>query len=178
MGLFTCERVKKDERIARYYGELIGPEETARRRAAGAQYIVRANSKQFLDAEAYVRQRGRYANDGGVLNNARISTTVNTCPVTGMHWVSILTRRTIQPGREIYVPYGRDFKRSWRKKKANPAMMVTPIRQEESDTPHTDTASMMRQALGRMVAAATTMPRRAMNTRVNLFFKIRDRHVK
>ena len=50
----------------------VGPEEAAARKAAGAQYIVRANAKQFLDAEAHPDQRGRYANDGGKQNNARI----------------------------------------------------------------------------------------------------------
>ena len=113
MGLFMCERARKDDRIARYYGELIGPEEAGKRRAAGAQYIMQANAQQFLDAAAYKNQRGCYANDGGTRNNARLSKTVNTCPVTGMHWVSILARKTIQPTREVCVPYGRDFKRPW-----------------------------------------------------------------
>ena len=121
MGLFMVEKARPGERIARYYGELIDAVETARRRANGAQYIVRINSNQFIDAGNHKNQRGCYANDGGRDNNAKISVgpTPNRCPVTGEYWVSITAKRAIKAGAEVFVPYGRDYKRPWR---AAPAM--------------------------------------------------------
>ena len=162
MGLFMCERAKKGERIARYYGELIGPEETKRRRETGAQYILRASSKQFLDAEAYIHQRGRYANDGGRKNNARISTVVNKCPVTGLHWVSILARKTILPGQEVYVPYGRDFKRPWRMTHTAPAMMAVQLPGDQPSHADGASAPWVADAIARAAAAVTTMSKQAM----------------
>ena len=112
-GLYLRERAKSGERIARYYGELIDADEAERRAKAGAQYIVQANARQFIDARHYPEQRGRYANDGGPNNNAKIATKVNRCPDTGEYWVSILAKRTIQPDSEVYVPYGHKFRRAW-----------------------------------------------------------------
>ena len=112
-GLFVKEKAKKGERIARYYGELIDAEEAEKRIKAGAQYIVQANAKEFIDAQDYPQQRGRYANDGGIRNNAKIATKINKCPDTGEYWVSILAKKTIQPNSEVYVPYGHKFRRAW-----------------------------------------------------------------
>ena len=114
LGLFMSEKAKRNDRLARYYGELIGPAEANRRRAAGAQYIVRVNSNQYIDGEGYPQQHGRYANDGGRKNNAHIGTSINKCESTGTHWVSILARKSIKAGHEVYVPYGRNYPRSWR----------------------------------------------------------------
>ena len=90
------ERACKDDRVARYYGELIGPQEAARRVAAGTRYIVQANARHFLDAEAVKNQRGCYANDNGPKNNAHIATKINTCPDTGMSWVSVTSTRKLR----------------------------------------------------------------------------------
>ena len=147
-GLFMAEKAKKNERIARYYGELIGPEEAEKRQAAGAQYIVRANAKQYLDAECYPNQRGRYANDGGARNNARISTTLNVCAITGLHWVSILARRAIPSGAEVLVPYGRSFRRAW-KSSAPPAMAMLPGPSQHGNTDQAHAGYTIADEIGR-----------------------------
>jgi hypothetical protein len=149
-GLFMRERAKPKDRIARYYGELIGPAEATARIAAGAQYIVQANSKQFIDAARYMCQRGCYANDGGKKNNAKIATTVNRCDVTGEYWVSIIAKKTIKTTAEVYVPYGRSFARPWRKEAA-PAMACNPMGHQHAESPaeepHVDVKSVMRRTL-------------------------------
>ena len=154
LGLFMREKAKKNDRLARYYGELIGPEEADRRKAAGAQYIVRANSKQYIDAQGYPQQRGCYANDGGPRNNARIATTVNKCATTGECWVSVLARKGIKPDGEVYVPYGVGYNRPWRRA-ASPAMAMRPSMQDMPDT------SMPVMGAGKFLATAMTSLTRA-----------------
>ena len=110
-GLWMCEKAKKGDRIARYYGELIGPEEAMLRKRAGAQYILRVNANQYLDGETFKNQQGCYANDGGPgtgRNHVKLAQgTPNRCPITGVHWVSITTKRTIGDGEKVFVSYGK-----------------------------------------------------------------------
>ena len=44
MDLFMLEKVKKNERVSRYYRELIGPTELEVRKSHGTEYIVRVNT--------------------------------------------------------------------------------------------------------------------------------------
>ena len=155
-GLYTKEKAVKGDRVARYYGELIDAAEANKRKEAGAQYIVRVNSQQFLDAEHFPAQRGRYANDGGVRNNAKIATKLNQCPITKAYWVSIIAKRTIQPEHEVYVSYGRSFARAW-KRTPNAAMAARPA---ETREPTPDDAHMQAIIMN-IILGIVSMPRRA-----------------
>ena len=170
-GLFVREKAKKDDRIARYYGELIGPEEAARRRANGAQYLVEANSKQWIDAAEFKQQQGCYANDGGKANNARISTKVNRCGVTGVHWVSVLARKSIKAEGEVFVPYGSDFKRPWRTKTTpvRPAMAMRATASGTTARAPQPTADDARNPFMDMVVRLTRLPRAAQRTLAGLW---------
>ena len=173
LGLFMLETAKAGERVARYYGELLGPKEAAIRKAAGSQYILRANSKQFIDAAAHPDQRGRYANDGGKNNNARIATTVNTCPITGMHWVSITARKRIRAGDEVLVPYGRSFERPWRAKAA-PAMAYMAAVADTTRAAANTAYEYVRGVLGSAMRTLTNAPAEAREHVATLWERARD----
>ena len=93
--------------MARYYSELIRPTEVETRKVKGVEYIV---SQQFLNTSEYKVQRGYYDNDSGDKNNSRLTTKLNKCEKSGLHWVSVMSLHNIQTDSEVCIPYGKSFK--------------------------------------------------------------------
>ena len=92
----------------------------------------------------------------------RLATTINTCASTGLHWVSVLARKTIPAASEVYVPYGKAFPRPWRKANTTPAMMIAAPPGDEQQEWQTDITNKVRDTLVQAVSAATMMPKQAM----------------
>ena len=111
LGLFMLEKAKKGERVAVYAGELITQEQADDGRS---EYVLKIKEDKLLDAEKVLGRKGRYICHAGpgTTSNARISglRRVVKDPKTGKPCVSILAKRTIQPGEEILISYGK----SWR----------------------------------------------------------------
>ena len=120
MGLFMCERARKGERIARYTGEIITTEEAQRRTS---QYILKVNASTAIDAEADMMCAGRWINTCKGKNNAKPNALgrLTKHQPTGKWYVSIEATKTIKPGEEIFMPYGKSF--SIHAETTTPAMM-------------------------------------------------------
>ena len=91
-----------------------------------SQYIVQITKDKFLDANNVTQRKGRYINHSGpgTTSNAKISASrrLFTDPKTGKPYVSIFATKTIKPGEEVLMHYGKGWKWPWQKKAA-PQMM-------------------------------------------------------
>ncbi len=111
-GLFTDTLIKRGERIVEYTGDIITWKECERRNNAmkdgiGAYYFY-ITAKKCIDAQHHLDSLARYCNDAngftkipGMKNNARFEI------IKGK--VYIIASRNLQPGVEIFVPYGKEY---------------------------------------------------------------------
>jgi len=112
-GLFTDAIIKRGEIVCEYEGEKLTWKECEARNATmpgkqkGAYYFF-INNKNCVDAAAAIDTFGRYANDAagpsrisGIRNNSRYEV------IKGKPY--IVASRTIRPGEEILVGYGKDY---------------------------------------------------------------------
>ena len=114
-GLFMLETAKKGDRVAVYFGDRLTAEQAKNR---DSDYIVKVNKNLYLDARDVLESnKGRYVNHGGpgYTNNARLGSgrTPATCRRTGRPWISIIAQKTIKPGDEIFMPYGKGWIWPW-----------------------------------------------------------------
>lgn len=105
-GLYSKQTIQKGEKICMYDGEIITtpPDDSEYVVFDGKHYINPVNMPECL---------GRYANDGGRLNNALF---VNVCTPSLTHWIKhgkltksvtyFIATKTILPDEEILVNYG------------------------------------------------------------------------
>jgi uncharacterized protein len=104
-GLFTKKTIKKDEIICYFSGELIDEEE-AEIRDVGIRghYFVQLASGKILDTY-HASSFGKWVNDAKDKrkNNGKIYTTLS-----GKR-AYISATKTIQPGSEIFVDYGKQY---------------------------------------------------------------------
>jgi uncharacterized protein len=110
-GLFTDTEIKKGEIVCEYEGEKLTWKECLRRNESmpgkGAYYFHITN-QNCIDAQHTLWALGRYANDAsglsrvaGLRNNARYEI-IKQKPY-------IVAARTIKPGEEVLVGYGKDY---------------------------------------------------------------------
>ena len=111
-GLFTDTLIKRGERVVEYTGDIITWKECERRNNAmkdgiGAYYFY-VSAKKCIDAQYHLDSMARYCNDAngftkilGLKNNARFEI------IKGK--VYIIASRNLQPGVEIFVPYGKEY---------------------------------------------------------------------
>lgn len=111
MGLFACKTFRRGDRIIEYEGEWITWAQCRKRNegmeGVGAYYFY-ISDRKCVDAQNTPEALARYANDAagfvrlpGVRNNARFEV------YRGRPY--IVASRTIKPGDEIFVSYGRDY---------------------------------------------------------------------
>ncbi len=106
-GLFTRVVIQKGDRIAEYKGR-IEPWKAVRKQDGYNGYLLRLNRTTAINALPYKMAQGRFANDAaglirktGLRNNAEYLIYGDRC--------FIEATRTIHPGEEIFVGYGREF---------------------------------------------------------------------
>jgi SET domain-containing protein len=110
-GLFTDTLIAKGEIVCEYEGEKVTWKECLRRNDAmegkGA-YFFHITDRNCVDAQYTLWALGRYANDAsgpgrvnGLRNNAEYSVIKNKPYITA--------KRTIKPGEEILVSYGKEY---------------------------------------------------------------------
>lgn len=111
-GLFTDALIKRGEQIVEYTGDIITWKECERRNnemkeGIGAYYFY-VSAKKCIDAQYHLDSMARYCNDAngftkipGIKNNARFEI------IKGK--VFIIASRNLQPGVEIFVPYGKEY---------------------------------------------------------------------
>ena len=117
------ETARKGDRVAAYFGETLTADEA---KARDSDYIVKVNKNLYLDAKDVVEDnKGRYVNYGGpgYINNARLGsgTTTAVCKKSGRPWISIKATRTIKPGTEILMPYGKGWTWPWQQNRQHTA---------------------------------------------------------
>jgi len=114
-GLFATKRFRRGAKIANYTGVIKNRQAYEKDPTHG--FGLALNRREVIDARSTQAGIARYANDcrrsnkrarNCKGNNARLST--NTRAKTG----SIKALKTIKPGSEIFVNYGRDY---WRDNK-------------------------------------------------------------
>jgi len=110
-GLFMREKAVQGDRIAIYAGKVLTAIEASK---SSSQYIVQIAKDKFLDASEVLGRNGRYINHSGPgsKSNAKISASrrLFTDPKTGQPYVSIFATRTIKPGEEVLMHYGKGWK--------------------------------------------------------------------
>ena len=110
-GLFAKEIFKRNDKIIEYTGEIITWKECQKRNEAldgvGLYYFY-VSDKKCVDAQNVPESMARYANDAagfvrlpGFRNNARFEV-IKSKPY-------IIASKTIKPGDEIYVAYGKEY---------------------------------------------------------------------
>jgi len=123
LGLYMREKATQGDRIAIYAGDVLSAKEAGR---SNSQYIVQVTKDKFLDANEVTQRKGRYINHSGpgTTSNAKISASrrLFTDPKTGKPYVSVFATKTIKPGEEILMHYGKGWKWPWQTKAA-PQMM-------------------------------------------------------
>jgi uncharacterized protein len=117
-GLFAKEVFKRGDRVIEYTGEIVTWAECQRRNEAldgVGMYYFYVSDKKCIDAQHVPESLARYANDAsglvrlpGFRNNARFEV-IKSKPY-------IIASRTIKPGDEIYVAYGKEY---WDAMRAN-----------------------------------------------------------
>jgi SET domain-containing protein len=110
-GLFAKEVYKRGDRVIEYTGEIITWAECQKRNDAldgVGMYYFYVSDKKCVDAQNVPESLARYANDAsgfvrlpGFRNNARFEV-IKSTPY-------IIASRTIKPGDEIYVAYGKAY---------------------------------------------------------------------
>lgn len=106
-GLFTLVDIQKGDRIVEYKGRR-QPWKEVKHDDGRNKYLLRLNRTIAIDALAYKKALGRFANDArglrrgnGQRNNAEYLTYGNHC--------FIEATRSIKNGEEIFVGYGSEF---------------------------------------------------------------------
>lgn len=110
-GLWTDTQIKRGEIVCEYEGEKLTWKECLKRNEEmdgfGA-YFFYVNSKNCIDAQYTDWALGRYANDAtgfgrkeGLSNNSKYEIR------KGVPY--IVAKRTIKPGEEIFVAYGKEY---------------------------------------------------------------------
>ena len=168
-GLFMLETARKGDRVATYVGEVLTPEQA---KDADSDYIVKVNSKVYLDAKNVVKDnQGRYVNYGGpgLTNNARLGSgrTYTVCKKTGRPYISIIATKTIQPREEVRMPYGRGWVWPWQKRAQNthlqhmqvPAHIEPDEQQARNEDSRQQACSNIKLAITSMVETAVKMGR-------------------
>ena len=158
LGLFLLETAHKNDRVAKYSGELISKEEAHRRHKNGNCYIMQINKRQALDASKDPQFKGKRINSGGReawRNNARIrcNGSYQICPTTGRKWVSIKADKTIPPYSEIFMPYGTSWKWQSPQKDNNPAPAMAQVAtiEAEQDATSTNTSRQTQPAIQQVI---------------------------
>jgi SET domain-containing protein len=106
-GLFARRTFRRGQRITEYKGRLCRWKDVAATDAANP-YLMRVNRLWAIDARPALNTRGRYANDaaGTPGKNSRHN---NAVYVTVGRRCYIEATKTILPGDEILVSYGKAF---------------------------------------------------------------------
>lgn len=108
-GLFTTKRIRKDEKIVEYRGEIIDWKEYEKRVKEDKDgYLFYINKQRCIDAYNTPQYKARYANDAaglsrvkGLKNNAVYEIFGDKC--------YIVATREIKAGEEIFVSYSKDY---------------------------------------------------------------------
>ena len=116
-GLFTCVVIHKSDRIVEYKGRRQQWAEVKKEDGHNG-YLLRINRSQVINALPFKRALGRIANDAAGIerrpnlrNNAEYLIYGERCYIEAT--------RTIQPGEEIFVGYGREFWKLQRRLRKN-----------------------------------------------------------
>jgi SET domain-containing protein len=106
-GLFTKIEIRKGDRIVEYKGKIRLWREVKHLDGYNG-YLLRLSRTLAIDAEPTIKAKGRYANDArglvrvkGLMNNAAYLIYGNQC--------FIEATKSISPGEEIFVSYGKEF---------------------------------------------------------------------
>jgi SET domain-containing protein len=107
--LFTLKNIKKDEIVCEYAGERITWADATDRNDEGkGGYVFYISDSRCVDAWAYTKTYGRYANDAAGM--ARIEGKRNNSIYEVIRGkVYIRATRNIPAGSEIFVSYGRSY---------------------------------------------------------------------
>jgi SET domain-containing protein len=112
-GLFAKVLIRAYQFIIEYVGERIDGGEHHRRYpdvAHRGNYVLGINNNLFIDAaDEKLSNLSRFLNTagkGGETNNATVNVSY---PEKGVPHVAIRAKRDIQPGEEIFIPYGPGF---------------------------------------------------------------------
>lgn len=110
-GLFAAKTFRSDQKITKYGGEVIDGKQFE---PSKSTYGVQITNDKVLDGRSTQSGLGRYANDCRAPNkrnreckgtNARISYNSRTRTAS----VKVKRGKTIRPGDEVYVAYGRSY---------------------------------------------------------------------
>jgi uncharacterized protein len=108
-GLYTTEKINKDEKVVEYKGEIIDWKEYEKRVAEDRDgYLFYINSRHCIDAFSTPQHKARYANDAAGLS--RVKGLRNNCSYQIFDdKCYIVAERDIEPGEEIFVDYTKDY---------------------------------------------------------------------
>lgn len=114
-GLYTAVKIYKDEVIAIYNGEIIGPREVQKRIEQNAdQYFITRLDGKILDSKN-VECFAKYANDAQALPNKHLKNNAYI-GIGSRNKICLIAKKNIQAGEEIFCSYGASY---WRKHKKN-----------------------------------------------------------
>lgn len=113
-GLFAAKEIRRGDIVAEYWGDLITEEQASELYSSGrGAYMYRTHDGRVMDADRIEECISKYANDArgmtfqqGLVNNARFEERGKR--------VLLIASRTIKPGQEILINYGKDY---WRDRK-------------------------------------------------------------
>ena len=104
LGLFSLERIKADQRIIEYTGDIISVEESTKRRS---KYLFELDERWVIDGKPR-------SNTARYLNH---SCTPNAKGYTVRNKIWIYSLRHIEAGEELTIDYGKDYFRHHMTKK-------------------------------------------------------------
>jgi uncharacterized protein len=120
-GLFVKSKFTRGDIVCEYAGEIVTWAECERRADQGHEgYVFFITKNHCIDAYFTPEAIGRYANDAkgigrveGLKNNAQYEIKVRSGKKKGF----IVATRTINPGDEVLVDYGKDYWKNLQKTK-------------------------------------------------------------